>query len=48
MLERAIHEKFIKKEHANLWAFANTPAEVFPAILEMGDDRIVQKSRAKL
>ena len=42
MLERAVDEGFIRTEHAKIWKFVDTPDEVVPAILSMGDDRIPQ------
>lgn len=48
MLERAIAEGFIKKEHEEIWKIVDTPDEILPAIMEMEPSEIILQNRKKL
>lgn len=32
MLEKCVHENFMREEHLNMWTFVNEPEEVIPAL----------------
>ena len=48
MLDRAMNEGFIRREHGALWAFVEHPQDVFSTIIQMGDDRVQQQTGYKL